>query len=138
MARIVYIDDEPLITRAAARTLRPRGHEVETFTDPDEAIAAILANPPDLVITDNSMGAHKNGFDVAAAVYTVTRVLLVTGDTNAAARIVDAINSGHLATFLMKPVATSRMIETVDWVLQKPLKRQEQGETIPPPEGKTT
>lgn len=49
------IDDDEDILALAASLLRDAGHDVCTHTDADRALAAILADPPDCVLTDLMM-----------------------------------------------------------------------------------
>ena len=56
MARIAAVDDEREWLELYAEGLADAGHEVETFSDGRDAVKAIAADPPDLVILDIRMG----------------------------------------------------------------------------------
>jgi putative two-component system response regulator len=61
-ARIFILDDEPVNVILLERTLTESGFSnVETATDPREALKICTANPPDLLILDLMM-PHINGF----------------------------------------------------------------------------
>jgi len=61
-ARIFILDDEPVNVILLERTLAEAGFSnIETATDPREALKACTANPPDLLILDLMM-PHINGF----------------------------------------------------------------------------
>lgn len=62
-ARIVAIDDDPLVLELLDRSLSQQGHSVTVMDDPRAAVAAILADPPGLVITDLDM-PYLGGRDV--------------------------------------------------------------------------
>lgn len=55
--RIMYVDDEELISLLGKQALEAQGYAVETFTDAARALAAFTANPGryDLLITDQAM-----------------------------------------------------------------------------------
>lgn len=52
MARIVLIDDDPIIAELIRRTLAPIGHEVLWLEDGENAIAEIWDHNADLVLLD--------------------------------------------------------------------------------------
>jgi DNA-binding response OmpR family regulator len=53
MARVLVIEDDPLILRMLERTLAGAGHTIVTALDGEQARQALAAEPPvDLVVTD--------------------------------------------------------------------------------------
>lgn len=56
-AHILYVDDEPSLVDLMQRLLTRRGYRVTGFTEPDEALAAVLEGDVvfDVVLTDHSM-----------------------------------------------------------------------------------
>lgn len=54
-ARILVADDDPTIRRLMAVFLRTLGYTPTVVSDGQEALAAALADPPDLVISDIHM-----------------------------------------------------------------------------------
>jgi len=52
MARILVVDDEPLISKVLDRTLARAGHEVVTASDGDEALQYLGHETFDLILTD--------------------------------------------------------------------------------------
>jgi len=55
MAAIVLVDDEENILTSVSMALEADGHDVTTYPDGAAALEAIIANPPDLVISDIKM-----------------------------------------------------------------------------------
>jgi CheY-like chemotaxis protein len=53
--RIVLIEDDDLMREWLGRSLSSRGHEVDRYRRADEAIEAITADPPDVVVSDVHM-----------------------------------------------------------------------------------
>ena len=55
MKRILIVDDEPQVIRVLKLGLRPRGYEVESLSDPREAMDKLKGFVPDVLITDIQM-----------------------------------------------------------------------------------
>ncbi|MDH3686138.1 MAG: sigma-54 dependent transcriptional regulator [Myxococcales bacterium] len=54
-ARVLVLDDEPRMADVVGMVLGRSGHEVESFSDPEAALAALEARPADVLITDLRM-----------------------------------------------------------------------------------
>ena len=52
MIRIVLIEDDHLMREWLGRSLSSRGHTVRRFARADDALAAVLADAPDVVVSD--------------------------------------------------------------------------------------
>jgi two-component system, OmpR family, response regulator ChvI len=63
MKRIAIVDDEPDITNVLKKGLERNGFTVDTFNDPQAALASIPPRYYDLVIIDIRM-PRINGFDL--------------------------------------------------------------------------
>ncbi|RYF27995.1 MAG: response regulator [Comamonadaceae bacterium] len=57
---VMYVDDDEALVFLVQRLLKRRGYRVSTFTDPNEAAAALRADPQayDLVVTDYNMPGY--------------------------------------------------------------------------------
>jgi two-component system response regulator MprA len=51
-ARLLVVDDEPSLRESLARAFAVEGYDVETAADGEEALAAVDAHRPDLVVLD--------------------------------------------------------------------------------------
>ena len=71
--RILAVDDEPALTKAVVRLLRPIGHLVTTASSGEEALEQLAAQPFDVVLSDVGMGAGMSGWDLAERVRDVGR-----------------------------------------------------------------
>ncbi len=67
MVRVLVVDDDPVIRRLLQLNLELDGHEVRSADDGRAGLAAIIADPPDVVLLDVMM-PHLDGFQVCAAV----------------------------------------------------------------------
>ncbi|WP_417726265.1 response regulator transcription factor [Roseovarius sp.] len=80
--RVLVIEDEPNIIEAVSFILSRDGWEVKTHANGHDAMEAVRARAPDLIILD-VMLPGKSGFDIlqeirADAVYARTPVLMLT------------------------------------------------------------
>ena len=55
MTRVLVADDDPSVRRVLERALEREGYEVATASNGAEALEAVAAAPPDLVVTDINM-----------------------------------------------------------------------------------
>jgi CheY-like chemotaxis protein len=80
--RILMVDDEPLMTKAVARMLKPSGHLVTVAGSGEEALQKLAEQTFDVVLSDVGMGTGMNGWDLAQEVrgrWPGLRFLLATG-----------------------------------------------------------
>lgn len=114
--RVLCLDDEPYVLDGLKRFLRLH-YDVTTTTDPDDALAALAADPanPVAVIVSDMRMPQMTGIEVLERAKTVapdtTRVLL-TGDADIHGAVA-AINQGHVFRFLLKPCPQQDLKATV-------------------------
>jgi two-component system NtrC family sensor kinase len=80
--RILAVDDEPMMTRAVMRMLKPAGHLVSVAASGEEALEKLTQQTFDVVVSDVGMGTGMDGWDLAAAVrnrWPDVRFVLATG-----------------------------------------------------------
>lgn len=65
--KILVVDDKENIVLSLEFLMKKAGYDVRTASDGEEALAAIAADPPDLILLDVNMPT-KNGFEVCEAV----------------------------------------------------------------------
>ncbi len=64
MARVMAVDDDPVIRSLLEVNLEMEGHEVVTATDGQDALNKVRSDPPDLILLDVMMPG-LNGWQVA-------------------------------------------------------------------------
>lgn len=77
--RVVYLDDEPALVELFQEAFTTDNIQVDVFTDPETAIAAIKSNPPDLVCLDYRLPG-TTGDIVAHRINKHLPKILITGD----------------------------------------------------------
>ena len=109
--KMLFVDDDDVIVMLAAKTLRRLGCEVDTFTDPDAAIAAFAAAPRayGIVVSDVRLG-DRDAFDMCEEILRIRpdiRIVLTSGlarpeDRDRARRlgIGDVLSKSHVMTSL--------------------------------------
>ncbi|SNS80871.1 two component transcriptional regulator, LytTR family [Sphingomonas laterariae] len=116
--RTILVDDEPLAIQGLQLRLEP--HEdveiIETCNNGREAIRAIKTHKPDLVFLDIQMPGF-DGFSVVQGLMEVEPPLFVfvTAYSDHALRAFEA----DAVDYLMKPVETERLADTLDRVRQR-------------------
>ena len=81
--RIFLVDDEKAVLKLLECMVRDFGHKPESFNEPDRALSAIIARPPDLVVTDITMPG-MDGYQLMSEVEKKglkTPFLLMSGNT---------------------------------------------------------
>ncbi|MDR3401488.1 MAG: response regulator [Chthoniobacter sp.] len=108
--RVLVVDDEPNTLEIVSGYLRGDGHRVLTAADGGEAMNRFMTEDFDLVITDHGMPG-MNGLQLASALHRIdptNPVILLTG-------------------FAFGP---EQQPTSIDWVLKKPLVREELREAM--------
>ena len=121
MANVYVIDDDPLATVSLQRLLEIEGgHGVRAFHSGLEALEAMRADPPDLVISDLRM-PNLDGVAVLRQVRKLSpdaALIVMTGHTDQES-IIRAINTAGLFGFIEKPWDTAQLLVTVQNALDK-------------------
>jgi len=124
--RILLLDDEPHILAALQRLLRQglsdsdvRSYRIETFTDPDEALAHASKVPLALAISDYRM-PRRNGVEFLRALRDLQpdcgRIIL-SGYADFTA-VVSAINEAGITRFISKPWSDLELLSAVRQALE--------------------
>jgi CheY-like chemotaxis protein len=65
MSRILVVDDDPDFVEITRTVLEGNGYEVEAAADGEQALQAMRADPPDLVLLDVMMSTLLDGLNVS-------------------------------------------------------------------------
>lgn len=124
MARIAVVDDSKLARVFAAAALKKAGHEV-ILIEPDslqDALAALLAGRPDLLLLDQSMPAFQGPSLVRACFehpdLAGIKVIILTALRDEA--MTERMRKLGVACVLNKPILHEELTEAVERVLATP------------------
>jgi CheY-like chemotaxis protein len=131
MAKLVFCEDNPLIQKLIAATLRASGHEVEIVADGLAGLAIIEQDPPDAVFTDLAMPG-MDGFQLCSEIKArpaLAHIPVVVVSASAQRhQIAEAYRRGA-ADYLAKPFSTAELRAKIDEILAKqaqlPIEAQE-------------
>lgn len=104
MSRLLLLDDEPAVVNAISRELRGEGWQLDTFTDPQEALQSLSQNAYDLILSDLRM-PELDGIaflQFAKQLQPDALRLLLSGDSDRET-LVRAINRAEVYRFISKP-----------------------------------
>lgn len=121
MSRIFIVDDEPMICLGLREIVKEydRFKEVHTYSDGRSAIQAILADPPDLVMTDIRM-PRMDGIELCRQInehQLNTKVIVLSGygDFHYAQKCM----SYGVKEYLLKPVTEVELYPVLDKIMRE-------------------
>ena len=117
--RIFVVDDEQIIAETAAMILRWQGFNVESFTDPFQALAASRVQAPDLLVTDIGMQV-LSGVELAIEVRKdcpKCKVLFLSGQSETETMRETFMADGQRFDLLLKPIHPMELLNRVRWRL---------------------
>lgn len=113
--RILVVDDHAGSRRALAELLEEERYEVATAADGAEALAAVAADPPDLIISDVNM-PHADGFSLVSGLRERSALedlpIILISATDDATRRVSALDLGA-DDYLPKPLDPEELLARV-------------------------
>src|SRR2546421_11531184 len=117
--RILVVDDEPSIVDAVATALRYEGYEVDEAATGREALAAVAASEPDLIVLD-WMLPDLQGIEVGRRLRTQgfkSAVLFLTAK-DATENKVEALRAGG-DDYVTKPFSLAEVVARVQAILRR-------------------
>jgi CheY-like chemotaxis protein len=121
-ARILLVDDDPMITELVVDMLSIEGYDVDTANNGIEALQKLERQRYDLIITDLHMPKlDGSGFYRELAqrkLHSLKRIIFLTGTTGESAEHRFVQDSG--VPVLLKPFNVSDLIELVRRLLSSP------------------
>ncbi|KRE59904.1 response regulator [Paenibacillus sp. Soil750] len=119
MARICIVDDEPIIGVGLKILIGEynRFSEIDTFTDGESALSNIIANPPDVVLTDIRM-PRMDGLELCRHIQQLrlpTKVVVLSGYGDFA--YAQKCMSYGVQEYLLKPITEIELFPILDKML---------------------
>jgi CheY-like chemotaxis protein len=113
---VFVVDDEPVIASTVAAIIRLHGYSAKSFTSPLEALDAVRARAPDLLISDVAMPLIS-GVDLAIQMRKlcpICKILLFSGQTPTCDLLKSARSRGHTFDLLLKPLPPTELLFEVE------------------------
>ena len=119
MKKVLIADDEPNIVTALEFLLRRKGYEVKVATTGREALDAVAAVEPDLVLLDVMMPI-VNGYDVCRAIRAADggkaiKIVMLTARGEQGEKAVEA----GADLYFSKPFSTSDLVGAIGQLLAR-------------------
>jgi DNA-binding response OmpR family regulator len=117
-ARVLVVDDEPMVREVLARYLERDGFEVEAASDGERALQAFEARRPDLVLLD-LMLPRVDGFEVFRRIRAQSQspVIMITARGDVSDRIVGLETGAD--DYVSKPFSPAEVVARVRAVLRR-------------------
>jgi DNA-binding response OmpR family regulator len=119
MKRIAVVDDEPDITIILKKALEPHDFAVDTFNDPQAALAAFKPRYYDLMIIDIRMPSI-NGFDLYRELKkrdSAVRVCFLTAFEIYYEEFRKLFPTIDVKAFIRKPVGISNLVNQINAII---------------------
>jgi adenylate cyclase len=136
---VMVVDDNVPFLEVVEVVLQARGYRVVCCTGPDEALARIRAERPQLVVADVMMAGLDSGFSLARQIkgdpqLAATPVILITAMTSQRGfdftpRTPEELAAMNADAYLTKPVAPETLLERIEELLAR------SGLSVPGPDG---
>ncbi|HEY3276135.1 MAG TPA: PAS domain S-box protein [Syntrophorhabdaceae bacterium] len=134
MERVLFVDDEELLSELGKGVLEKLGYTVTAATDGQKALKIFSQNPTDydLVLTDQTMPGIT-GYELARQLLEIRRdlpIILITGHSDSVSA--KKAKEAGIRGFLMKPLSTQELAYAVRHALdEKRLSKREKGSLHP-------
>jgi two-component system, OmpR family, KDP operon response regulator KdpE len=123
LKRLLVVDDEPQITRMLRASLQSSGYEVLIANNGTQAYARLIADRPDLVITDLAM-PEMNGIELTQAIRGASQIpIIVLSVRDSDQMKVLALDEGA-DDYLTKPFSVPELLARVRAQLRRGVESQ--------------
>lgn len=120
--RILLVEDDRFLRRAAEASLKRRGFTVQVAVDGEEALRFAAADPPDLILLDLIL-PKLPGFEVLRSLKSSTALasipVIVLSNLGQDQDVQQAIGLGALAYLVKANLSLEELARRVEEVLQK-------------------
>jgi two-component system response regulator ResD len=117
-ARVLVVDDEPIVRDVLARYLTRAGYDVSDAGDGRAALEAISVTPPDVILLD-LMLPEVNGLDVLRTVRSTSDVPVIVLSARSDERDrIDGLRRGA-DDYVVKPYSPGEVVARVEAVLRR-------------------
>ena len=124
--KILMVDDEPNIVKAIKAILELNHYQVVTALDGEECLRKLMSEKPDLIILDVMMPkmtgyevliAMKQEWAILGEASKTPPVIILTGWIDE--KVKELIEKEQIQAYLLKPIETKELLETIEKVSKK-------------------
>lgn len=112
-ARLLIVDDDPIVLDTLATGLSRLGYAVETFESANAALARYRETPPDLVILDYRLPEMTGAELARAMIKEAYRPIIVLSAYSDAPTVREAVGLG-VSAYFVKPVEAERLAPSIE------------------------
>jgi two-component system, response regulator PdtaR len=117
-AKIMIVEDEPLVALEIRESLERMGYSVPEVVDSgDEVLAAAQRSAPDLVIMDVHLKSFTDGIDAAQRLRLLGDIPVIYMTAYSNAEIRERAQRTEPAAYLLKPLSDEELQHQVEAVL---------------------
>jgi CheY-like chemotaxis protein len=119
-AKILIVEDEPLVALEIKESLERMGYEVPDVLDSgDEVLSSVMRFSPDLVLMDIHLNSFTDGIDAVQRLRLLnnTPVIYMTAYSNTEIR--ERAKRTEAEAYLLKPLSEDELRKQVETVLSK-------------------
>jgi hypothetical protein len=113
--RILLVEDHSETLTALSKLLRLSGHDVQTATCADEAMAACAKSPVDLLVSDIGLPG-RSGAELMRELRTMYPVRGIAMTAFGEAQMAEACIEAGFSRHITKPVAFAELLEAINEV----------------------
>ena len=118
MARILVVEDEPIVSLQLQESLEVMGHVVPAIVDSgDDVLKAVLAHKPDLVLMDIKLRSFIDGVDAVKRLKLVCDVPVIYLTAYPSKGSEDRAKSTAPVAYLVKPINDKILEEQINRAL---------------------
>ena len=103
--RVAVVDDDPAVRRVLLHLLKSIGLAVTLYAGADEAIAGILASPPDMLLLDLHLGEVPGEVVLDKVAHLVPAIFLISADLQSLARLRPRVHGTFEKPFVLHAIA---------------------------------
>ncbi len=118
MADVFIVEDDPGIRQSVARALNDRGHVVRSAVKGMEALSAIIANPPDVVVLDLGL-PDIDGSEVLKMLRATSSVPVIVATARGDDHQIVALLDAGADDYLVKPYSGAEIEARIRAVLRR-------------------
>lgn len=112
-ARLLLVDDDPIVLNTLGTGLSRLGYVVDTFESASGALARYRAAPPDLVILDYRLPEMTGAELARAMIKEAYRPIIILSAHSDASTVREAVGLG-VSAYLVKPVEAERLAPSIE------------------------